>query len=95
MAFGRRCDMGCESWPDDDKYETCPICGQEAERFSNLDPLTETEAAHALFEHFYAKWDEDHDPARLEGDAPDARGKYASSSGCVEDAAEASPRAST
>lgn len=55
MAWGRRCDMGCESWPDDKKYEKCPVCGQETTRFSNLRPLDNSEAAHAAFEAYYAK----------------------------------------
>ena len=77
MSWGRRCDLGCASWPDDERYEKCPICGEEAERFSNLEPLTESEAAHAVFEHFYEKWDADHDPARLDADAPNAAGDHA------------------
>lgn len=79
MAWGRRCDLGCESWPDDDKYKKCPVCGDKTTRYTNLDPISEEDAAHVLFEHFYEKWDAEHDAARLEGDAPDARGKYASS----------------
>jgi hypothetical protein len=77
MAWGRRCGMGCESWPDDNAYKVCPICGEKAPRYKNLEPLTPEEAAHAAFEHFYSKWDEDHDPGRLYADAPDARGKFA------------------
>jgi hypothetical protein len=60
MAWGRRCDLGCESWPDDDIYETCPVCGEPAERFSNLRPLSEKDARslrlHLAFEEFYADW---------------------------------------
>lgn len=44
MAWGRRCDVGCESWPDDDAYETCPVCGEPTERFSNLRPISDEEA---------------------------------------------------
>lgn len=91
MAWGRRCDLGCESWPDDDKYAKCPVCGEEATRYSNLKPLDEQEAASAAFDLFYARWDESHAASRLEGDAPDARGSYAP----VEDAPKLLPRAST
>lgn len=44
MAWGRRCEVGCESWPDDDIYDTCPVCGEPTERFSNLRPISEEEA---------------------------------------------------
>lgn len=60
MAWGRRCDLGCESWPDDDIFDTCPVCGEETERFSNLRPLSEEEATslrlHLSFEDFYETW---------------------------------------
>lgn len=59
MAWGRRCDLGCESWPDDAEYKVCPICSCEAPRFSNLRPLDKKEAAKAKarieFEVFYEK----------------------------------------
>lgn len=41
---GRRCDLGCESWPPDDEFENCPICGQPTTRYSNLYPLPMDEA---------------------------------------------------
>lgn len=53
MAWGRRCDLGCESWPDEDQYTVCPLCGDPAERFSNLEPLTPSEAKHRRFEAYY------------------------------------------
>lgn len=43
-TWGRRCDLGCESWPDDDDYDTCPVCGEPTERFSNLRPLSDDDA---------------------------------------------------
>lgn len=91
MAWGRRCEMGCESWPDDKRYKKCPICGEKALRYNNISPLTEEEAAHAVFEHFYAQWDADHDPARLDADAPNAAGAFAR----VEDRSISAPRPST
>ncbi len=55
--FGRRCAIGCESWPDLEEYERCPICGEVTTRYNNLLPLTKKEAksraAHARFEDFY------------------------------------------
>lgn len=65
MAWGRRCDIGCESWPDDLAYKECPICGQETTRFSNLIPLDKIEAEDAMkriaFEAYYEKHCEDLD----------------------------------
>ncbi len=60
---GRRCDLGCESWPPDDEFETCPICGQSTTRYSNLYPLPMDEALkikHRLdFDDFYEhEWDD-------------------------------------
>ena len=60
MAWGRRCDVGCESWPDDDAYDECPVCGEPTVRFSNLRPLDETEARtlrlQLEFEHYYVEY---------------------------------------
>lgn len=59
MAVGRRCDCGCQTWPDDKAYETCPICEQKTSKFSNLQPLGRAEALsivrHMEFERYYAK----------------------------------------
>lgn len=53
----RRCEMGCESWPDDKKeYGVCPRCGEKTKRYSNMTPLSEDEARsiknHILFEEW-------------------------------------------
>lgn len=60
MPWGRRCDLGCESWPDDDEYGTCPICDEPTTRFSNLRPLDADDAqsilAHRDFNDFYAAY---------------------------------------
>lgn len=77
MALGRRCDAGCESWPDTEKYKTCPVCGEQTTRFRNLEPLTQKEANAREFELFYERWDADHDPGRLDSDAPNAAGPFA------------------
>src|SRR5688572_29136490 len=56
-GFGRRCAMGCESWPDDDAYDTCPMCGEVTTRYNNAYPIDANEAKykanHARFEDFY------------------------------------------
>ena len=77
MPQGRRCDMGCETWPDDFKYRVCPECGQPTARFqgSNIHPLTEEEAAPKLFEAFYREWDQNMPPTRLDM-APDESVKW-------------------
>jgi hypothetical protein len=54
---GRRCDMGCESWPPTDAYKECPVCGEPTTIYTNLYPVAEDEAEsrvnHLLFEDFY------------------------------------------
>lgn len=60
MAQGRRCDTGCESWPDDDSYKRCPMCGDRTSRYSNLRPLDADEARSLKltleFESMYAAY---------------------------------------
>lgn len=60
QGWGRRCDLGCESWPDEMLYLKCPICGEETTRFSNLRPLPEDEAKsillHKQFETYYERY---------------------------------------
>jgi hypothetical protein len=59
MAWGRRCEIGCESWPDEAEYSKCPQCGEETKRWKNLHPLNADEARsirlHAEFERYYAR----------------------------------------
>lgn len=81
MALGRRCDLGCETWPDDDRYDTCPECREETTRYSNVKAITAEEASAREFELFYEAWDAAHDPARLAGDAVNAAGRFARSKG--------------
>ena len=56
MALGRRCDAGCESWPDEKQYATCPLCGEATTRFRNLQPLEPEEARQRVFDVFYEGW---------------------------------------
>lgn len=61
MAWGRRCDMGCESWPNDSvKYGVCPQCGMETSCFSNLHPLTKDEAEQRVKEIEFERVYEEH-----------------------------------
>jgi hypothetical protein len=53
VPLGRRCEAGCESWPDDPRYATCPLCAEPTTRYRNLQPLSQSEAAHRAFEAFY------------------------------------------
>ncbi len=54
---GRRCDLGCESWPDELIYQKCPVCGEPTARYTNLNPVDPDEARsvirHKAFERFY------------------------------------------
>ena len=65
MAIGRRCEIGCETWPDDDKYKACPECGETTTRYRGVEPLSEEEAAPRRFEAFYREWDEKMPDVRL------------------------------
>lgn len=42
--WGRRCDLGCESWPDHNDYGVCAVCGEETTRYSNLLPISDEDA---------------------------------------------------
>lgn len=54
---GRRCDLGCESWPDELIYQRCPTCGEKTTRYTNLYPVSDEEGRsairHEAFERFY------------------------------------------
>ena len=49
--------MGCQTWPDDAEFETCPICEEPTKRYRNVTPLTRNEALsvkrHHQFEVYY------------------------------------------
>lgn len=56
----RRCDIGCESWPDDPIFTTCTYCGEPTTRVRNINPKISFEEArsiklHELFERFYER----------------------------------------
>jgi hypothetical protein len=66
MATGRRCPIGCFTWPDDEKYRVCPECGDETTRFRGVQPLDEEQATMLRWEAFYREWDEKMPGVRLE-----------------------------
>ena len=56
----RRCDIGCESWPDEPIFGHCAVCGESTTRFSNIDPTVDRDEArslklHELFEKYYER----------------------------------------
>jgi hypothetical protein len=55
--LGRRCPMGCETWPADEKYKHCPICGEGTRLSRGVAALDPEEArikkAYADFESYY------------------------------------------
>ena len=59
MARGRRCALGCQSWPLSDDYKACPSCGEETKVYRNLNILDDDEARsiklHIEFEDYYAE----------------------------------------
>jgi hypothetical protein len=59
MALGRRCAIGCLTWPDDKKkYKTCPVCGEPTTRYRGVTVADEDEINAAMFEAYYAEYDE-------------------------------------
>lgn len=60
MAIGRRCAIGCESWPDEPIFVKCPICGETTKRCRGLTPLPNDEAQsillHSEFETYYVRY---------------------------------------
>ncbi len=57
--LGRRCAAGCETWPDSETFNVCPICNEETTRFRSVTPITEEEATSFMlnlqFEQFYKR----------------------------------------
>lgn len=57
--LGRRCDMGCETWPDKQIYAKCPQCGEPTTRYRDVYPLPDDEAETILvseqFKAYYEK----------------------------------------
>lgn len=55
-GLGRRCAIGCQTWPDHKQYALCPTCGERTRRFRGVSPLSEEEAQsiknHADFETY-------------------------------------------
>lgn len=57
-TWGRRCALGCASWPDTLEYAKCLYCGEPTTRSSGLSVMPEDEAAallrRAKFNAYYA-----------------------------------------
>lgn len=55
--LGRRCDMGCETWPDEAEYARCPVCEEPTSRYRDVHPLSPEDAQskvnHIKFERYY------------------------------------------
>lgn len=56
-VIGRRCAIGCATWPDELKYAICPRCGEPTSRFRGMKPMSAPEARkmalREAFEHYY------------------------------------------
>lgn len=59
-AAGRRCDLGCESYPDDVAYKTCLVCGEPTRRLNNAWPMPADEAHTKLMRAKFEQWLDDH-----------------------------------
>lgn len=80
MATGRRCAIGCQSWPDEIIYKKCPECGEATTRCNGVIPMDSEEARsvlrHKAFDRFYEVWCSQRDqpvdgPLYLEADTED------------------------
>lgn len=89
MARGRRCDSGCETWPTDDRYKFCFLCGEKTTLYKKVKPITVEEANEIEFEQFYKRWDEQMPASRLDPDGANAAGRFRSVKGLI--AASAQP----
>lgn len=59
-AAGRRCDMGCESYPDHSDFSKCLVCGEPTRRLNNAWPMPEDEARSKLSHAKFEAWLEKH-----------------------------------
>lgn len=61
MSVGRRCALGCMTWPDILLFQRCYICGEETRRVrgDSVDPISDEEAmkiaSYHEFEKFYER----------------------------------------
>lgn len=57
---GRRCALGCETWPDEIIYRRCLECGEETTRTRGAQPMSTEEAErrmlYFLFEEYYERY---------------------------------------
>lgn len=65
--LGRRCSIGCQTWPNDPEYAECPVCGEPTRIYRGVHPISQEEAQKALrraeFEDFYEnEWTPDETP---------------------------------
>ena len=56
MANGRRCDIGCETWPDEPIYSKCAVCGEPTKRYSDMEPLSAREARSIKLRHEFESY---------------------------------------
>lgn len=64
---GRRCAMGCETWPATAEFESCPTCRAPTRLYRSVHPIADEEAMsllrHAEFDEFYdTQWVKDESP---------------------------------
>lgn len=59
-VLGRRCAMGCETWPNTDDYLTCPKCGEPTRVGRDAVPLEPDVARGLLRQAQFERWLEEH-----------------------------------
>lgn len=53
---GRRCALGCYTWPDKAMYLNCAVCGEPTERFKKRSPVDEEAAQRYFLELQFEKY---------------------------------------
>lgn len=48
--------MGCATWPDEPIYGKCAVCGEEAKRCSNVQPMDPEEARSAKLHYEFGRY---------------------------------------
>lgn len=58
MNIGRRCTLGCETWPDALLFRKCYVCGEDTRRVrgETVEPLSDEEAMKIVLYHEFEKF---------------------------------------
>jgi predicted amidophosphoribosyltransferase len=73
----RRCSACAANWPTDNRYTTCPTCGEKTDYMGTASAMSRREALHLVFEAHYERREQERirrgDPSPEEIGAAEAR----------------------